>query len=349
MNYGGAGKMLSFLANNLNRLGYQVSVYTYASDNNHYFLDKEIKYIPGNKAQTSIYSKKTLPIFQMRRVIEATNPDLIISFLNNSNFLSILSAAFKNIPVIICERSDPYNEKSLSLSFMRSFYRFASGAVFQTEGAKEYYKEIIRKKSIVIPNPVTIDREERIPSGSKKNEIAFVARFNIKQKRQDVMVKAFYKVVETHRDIKLVFYGDGPDLLKVQEMVKEYNLSDNVFFAGKVNDVKNKLKNSRMFVLTSDYEGIPNALIEAMAVGLPVVTTNCSPGGAELLIENGKNGLIVPTGEVDKIASAILFLIERPEVAEQYGEEAQKVIEKYYPKDIIKMWTDYINDVIKSG
>lgn len=346
MNYGGAQKMLSFLANSLNDLGYRIYIYTYFGDKCHYLLDAKITYIPEKKIYKNYISKKIIPLFRVRNTIKTVKPDMVISFLNNANFLSVVGTLFTSIPLIISERCDPYNEKSFSLSIMRSVYLFAQGAVFQTEQAKAYYNKIIQKKCNVIPNPVTIEYKVPMTYKERNNEIAFVARFNIKQKRQDIMVKAFKKVVERKKNVRLVFYGDGGDMPAIKDMVTKYNLTDYVVFAGKVDDVQSHIEKAKLFVLTSDYEGIPNALLEAMSIGLPVVATDCSPGGARLLIENNKNGILVPAGDIDAVAEGIIFLLENPKIAEQYGIDAQKVLHKYSPQRIISLWTNYIERIM---
>lgn len=348
LKYGGAQKIISFLANNLSSRGYEVVLYTYAGDIINYKLQNEVKVISEKKTYKNPILNKFMPIYKTKNVIKQVNPDIVISFLTNSNFLSILGTMFSKIPVIISERSDPYYEKGILLSFMRWFYRFADGAVFQTNGAKNYYGGKIREIGAVIPNPVLKSNDIKLlPFEQRKNEIAFVARFNINQKRQDLMIKAFKKVVEKYSDIKLVFYGDGPDFEKIKKMVEKYNLSQNVKFAGKIDNVLNAIKNAKLFVLTSDYEGIPNALIEAMSIGLPVISTDCSPGGARVLIKHEQNGLLVPIGDYNEIANSIIYLLDNPKFAEQIGSEAKKISEKYNPNIIIKMWDSYIKKIIK--
>lgn len=345
INYSGAAKMLSFIANGLSEIGYQVVVYTYAGNKPYYPLNSSIYYIPALKVRYS-YVEKLLYFIDVQKMIKRINPDIVISFLPNSNMFSIIGTAFSKIPVIICERSDPYYEKGTFLELKRSLFKYADGAVFQTERAQRYYPKILQEKSVVIPNPVTIKKIDRIPLNKRNDEISFVGRFYIRQKRQDIMLKAFKKVAEIDKQIKLVFYGDGPDLPQIQQMAKDMNLSERVIFKGKVNDVVDSIKDSKMFVLTSDYEGIPNALIEAMAIGLPVISTDCSPGGARLLIENKKNGLLIDTNDVDKIADAILFLINNPEVADSYGIEAQKIVNKFTARNVMQLWSEYIEQII---
>lgn len=347
INYSGAAKMLSFIANGLNDIGNSVMVYTYAGDTPYYPLKSRIKFLPTSKIQKH-YLGKLLYFKDVRKMIKKINPDVVVSFLPNSNMFSIIGTVFTKIPVIICERSDPYKEKGFLLEFKKSLFKYADGAVFQTEGAQKYYSNSLQKKSIVIPNPVTVDRIDRIPMDKRNNDIAFVGRFSVKQKRQDIMVEAFQKVAEINKEVNLVLYGDGPDLLKIQQMVKKMNLTERVVFKGEVKDVINSIKDSKMFVITSDYEGIPNALVEAMAAGLPVISTDCSPGGARLLIEDKKNGLIVPTGDVDRITNAILFFINNSEVADQYGIEAQKIIEQYSPGKTIEMWDEYMDRIVEN-
>lgn len=348
LKYGGAQKILSFLANNLSSKGYEVYIYTFAGNTIDYKLNKEVIVLYEDKVHKNILVKKFAPFFKTRRIIKQINPDVVISFLTNANFLSIICTLFTKIPVIISERSDPYYEKNIMLSFMRLFYRFADGAVFQTTGARNYYSEKIRKISTVIPNPVIGEYENSLlPFSKRKNEIAFVARFDIKQKRQDVIVKAFKKVVEKYKEMKLVFYGDGPDLEKIMRMVERYNLSNNVIFKGKIDNVNCAIKDAKLFVLTSDYEGIPNALIEAMSIGLPVISTDCSPGGARSLIEHKKNGLLVPRGDIDELANSIIYLLDNPDIAEMLGKEAKKIIETLDSNKILDLWEDYLKKILK--
>ena len=134
---------------------------------------------------------------------------------------------------------------------------------------------------------------------------------------------------------------------QIRQMAESLGVSDRVDFKGLVRDIPNAIRKAKMFVMTSDYEGLPNALIEAMAVGLPCVSTDCSPGGAAELIESGVNGLIVPCGDAGSIASAICTLLNNTETAYQYGLEAQKIIEKLAPEVIYETWRQYIDNLIK--
>ena len=195
---------------------------------------------------------------------------------------------------------------------------------------------------------MTLCKSERIPFEKRKKEIAFVGRFYLPQKRQDVAVKAFQLFLLKHPDYKLVFYGDGKDLDKIKKQVKKSGIDNNVVFMGAVKNLAECLKNSKMLLITSDYEGIPNALIEGMCIGLPCISTDCSPGGARFLIQDKENGLLVPRNSPNDIAEACSFIVEHPDIAEQYGKDAQMITEKLSPQIIYQLWNDYLTSKIKS-
>ncbi len=345
INYSGSAKMLAYIANGLCDMGNRVIVYTYAGGKPYYPLNCNIEYIPAIKARKS-YLDKMVYFLDINKVIRKKRPDAVVTFSPNSSVFSILCTAFTRIPVIVCERCDPYTEKGFLLRFKRSIYNYAEGAVFQTEGAKKYYSKRLQKKSVVIGNPVTSCRIERTPANKRNNDISFVGRFFVKQKRQDIMLKAFQKITAENDLVRLVFYGGGPDLPHIRQMAEQMNVSHKVCFMGEVGNILEAIKDTAVFVLTSDYEGIPNALIEAMAVGLPVVVTDCSPGGARLLVEDMVNGLLVPAGDVDKIAQAVLFMLNNSDFADACGSKAQQITETYSSQKILQEWNEYIRKVM---
>lgn len=345
LGYGGAEKILTFIANGLEERGYEIIVYTYEDIIQHYKLNENIQHIAEKKVSRTRRIRRFVQIIQIRKIINRIQPDIVISFLNNPNLLCIFATLFSKTPVIISERGDPFQGSGLFDMFRKFMYRFADGAVFQTDSAREYFADTLARKSYVIPNPVTIYNELK-PVSKRNNEIAFVGRFELRQKRQDLMLFAFSKVVDAHPEMQLVFYGDGPDEQKVRNITKQLRLTEKVRFAGLVNNIHIRIINARAFVLTSDYEGVPNALMEAMAAGLPVVATDCNPGGARMLINHQENGLLVPKGDVEAIAEAIIFLIENEETANRYGLKATEISERFAPDKIVDEWEQYILKII---
>lgn len=337
--YAGASKMAVAVANSLQEHGHKVAVATYNNNKIGLKLNEGIEFYPGKV--NSKLTEYAYAIMFIRKTIKDFEPQVIFGFRDNAAAFCIVASLGTHIPIIVCERSDPYMETNFSLKISRKLFRYAAGAVFQTEGAQKYYKGIV-KKSVVIPNPVTSTAWKCSKKfAERKNEIAFVARLHILQKRHDILFNAFKIVTQTHPEMKLVLYGDGADREKLEQLAVDMNLADKIVFMGKVDNVYSYLVETKMFVLSSDYEGISNALIEAMSIGLPCISTDTSPGGARVLIEDGKNGFIVPRRDVKALADKMLYLIEHPEDAEMMGQLAKNISVKYAPSKIFDMWNSY--------
>lgn len=345
--YAGASKSAVLVANALNDRGHNVAVVTYNNDHVGMKLGEGIIYFPGKK--NNRITEYAYAIRCIRKVALDYSPDIVLGFRDNASALSIVALCGTKIPIVVCERSDPYMESNLSLRLSRKLFIFAAGGVFQTQQAGEYYNNLVKFRK-VIPNPVMpLGTACTKPFVERANEIVNVARLDIRQKRQDVLIKSFKRVHQKYPSINLSFLGAGDDEKLLKNMVEELGLNKNVFFHGKVTNVSDYLVRSKFFVLSSDYEGISNALIESMSLGLPSISTDTSPGGARVLVEDGKNGFIVPCGDEEALAEKMLFYLEHPEVADAHGAEAKKIAEKYSPELIFNMWEDFLLEIIKKN
>ena len=143
----------------------------------------------------------------------------------------------------------------------------------------------------------------------------------------------------------LKLYGDGPDLEVLKKMCVDLEIEQNVKFMGSCNNAVDILADSKLTVLTSDYEGIPNGVLDAMAIGIPVVATDASPGGVRFLITNGEDGLVVPRGNVDAVAEAIITLLDSPELADAISTKSREVNERFTQEKIVSMWENYIDSL----
>ena len=347
--YSGAAKALQLIANGLQRTGeYDVTISTYSNTKPCYFIEPGVHVITGKERSRGRIKKYIEPVISIRKIIRECCPDIVVSFLNNASFYSLIASFGLSLKIVVCERSDPYNEKSGLLPFMRKFFRFADGAVFQTEGARQYYSSLINK-SVVIPNIVDCQYENIIIDSfeKRKNRIDVFSRLEIKQKRLDILVRSFSFIHEQFPNIILNLYGDGPDEDALKELKSNLGLDGYVFFKGSTYNVFEILKDSKITILTSDYEGIPNSVIDAMAIGIPVVATDTSPGGVRELIKNGENGIIVPCGDAKAIADAVIELLNMPKKAETISRNATLVREKYSDKIIIPQWDAYFCKIMK--
>lgn len=349
LGYGGAGKMIVKLADALAQNDrYEVILYVEEKAGKHYPMDERVKIYQETVFFSNYLTRHFQEMFQLRKRVKEIKPDLVISFQTNQNALAVYATRGRNIPVIVSERGDPYVYHNIVAKIKTWVINKAEGGVFQTHKAMEYYGKGLQSRSRVIYNPCPTDVIKRSNWSERKDEISYVARFDIQQKRQDVMVKAFAKVVKKHPEMQLVFYGQGePDMTAIKEMVDELGIQQYVRFEGLVTNVMERIKDSKMFVLSSDYEGLPNSLIEAMIAGLPCVSTDCSPGGARELIQDGVNGMIVPIGDEKKLAEAMIYQLDHPEEADRMGQEAQKLSRRLDPKVIFGQWEEYIAEYLK--
>ena len=347
---GGAGKQLALTANALSEKGHEVYIYSYFGGENKHKLNSYVKYIAQDPIPDSKLKEYLWAVPHIRKQMKMIRPDIAISWRCNAGCFTVLAALGLPIKTVFSERSDPYTETSLLLKISAFLCNFSSAGVFQTEAVQQFYKRL-SCRSIVIHNPFDkkIHCDEIIPFQDRKKEIVHIARMMIVQKRQDVMLCAFKIFLQKHPDYILSFYGDGLDFQKVQSQAHALGLEKNIIFHGDVVDAAKKIGNVKSLVLTSDYEGIPNVIMEAFAMGVPVVSTDCSPGGARVLIDNGQNGFIVPVGNASALAEKMCEIVENDIQANKFIVSAQIKLELFRPEVIFNMWNDFLLGLFKKN
>ena len=337
LRYSGAYKMFMWLAKTLANSGHEVTVFTFMS-NDVKELPANIRWIQTDLEHASIFKK----VKEARRWMKGTDADISISFLLDANIINTIACLGKKTKSVICERNDPYKPHYYKLKFTKPLFRFADGAVFQLPKVAEYYS-MVKGPTAIIPNPVVAITEnfELLPIEKRENVIVSLGRYDIFQKRQDVLLSAFALFLKDHPDYILKFYGDGPDENRIKKLTENLGISDNVIIGGITGHSAQVLSKSKFFVLSSDFEGIPNALMEAMSIGLPCISTRCRPGGAEYLIEDGKNGLLIDAGDIEGMYQAMSQIADTS-IADRLGLEAKNVTERFSEERITDMWCKYI-------
>lgn len=341
LGYGGAAKMLSFVANNIQNTDNEVHVIGYSCNESIAIFDKNVHlHLLGSSLKDSGHIKKIMTLYKK---IKDIAPDLIVSFLTFPNMYSVLVGNMLRIPVIISERGNPYVAIGKKMKIIYSIINWANGAVFQTEGAKSFFSKRLQKKSVVIPNPV-VKRNNNVSYNIDCNnhEIVFVGRLENKQKRLDVLFDALKFVLGDYPDAKLLIYGSGEDEQMLKEMSSRLDYGESIKFMGSTSDPENAMAQSEVYVISSDYEGIPNSLIEAMSIGMPVIATDCDPGGARLLIQDGSNGFLVPKGDFVAISSKIKEIFTNNNLKKAFSNNAKSICETYSIEKVKNKWKDYI-------
>lgn len=339
--YSGAYRMFVWVAKALADRGHEVTVFTFMK-NDVNELPANIKWIQADLEQSGLLKKVSVT----RHHIKKCGADVSISFLLDANIINTLACKGTKTKSVICERNDPFKPHYYKLQLTKWMFRFANGAVFQLPKVAEFYS-MIKGPTAVIPNPVIPDAEriEIEPFEKRKNIIVSLGRLDIFQKRQDILLNAFARFLKGHPDYKLYLFGDGPDEEKLRLLANELGITKAVCFKGITNSPLRELSKTKFFVMTSDFEGIPNSLIEALSIGLPCISTDCRPGGARLLIENGKSGIIVPPGDANKLCEQMEYLTDNPQTADKLGEEAAKSLIRFSEAEITDKWDRYLKQV----
>lgn len=348
LSYSGAEKIMYNLINYF-KVDNDVSVILMAQNSETENLEKVKQYPIYDKNE--IYEgriKRTLKRQKvLRNIVKKENFDVIVSFGVIYNIDLIEACLNSKSKIILCERNDPYNDPhSKLLRFRRRLsYRFADGFVFQTEEIQKYFSKRIQKRSIIIPNFIEKRIEPTNRYCPKRKAIATSARLDNRQKNQLNLIRAFKKFYTLHSDFTLEFYGEGPDRELLENEVKRLNLTNNVEFHGRVNNPMQFIRESTAFVLSSNYEGMPNALIEAMAYGMPCISTDCSGGGAKALIINEINGLLIPINDLESLEKAFEKICDN-EFANKLSSEAYKINDTLEMNKILTLWNDYIKGFV---
>lgn len=307
----------------------------------------------GNKISKLFFKIKKFfkNIYRKRKVekfYKKTNYDIIIAFLPEPSFMILSLKKKLNIPIIISERNDPNKEYNniRTKHLMKKLYPLADGIVFQTPDAKKYFDGIINSHYEIIPNPVNDLFIKKPYSGERRKVIVNVGRIE-EQKNQLLLIKSFEKLKDKFSDYKLIIYGEGSKKNKLIRYVDEQNLKNKVIFAGQVDNIYDKIYDASLFVLSSDYEGMPNALIEAMCLGLPVISTDCPCGGPKMLIKNGENGFLVPVNDETKLSETIDKILEDYNLRKKLSMHASELKEIVSSNVVNQKWLKFIQMIAK--
>lgn len=356
MGHGGAERVVSILSHYFAENGNDVVIVTLWYSDGEYNQDERVKRRNIDLTKKELRKNRIYRVYKrwslFKKVIREEKPDIVISFCNKANFRSAIGLLGMSIPLIVSVRNDPqvdYAPYKAATKFME--YK-AAGCVFQTPYAQSFFSKRLQSKSRVIFNPLAeeyLERKAESNTRQVKQEIVTVGRIS-KQKNHMLLVSAFADICEKYPNYLLKIYGDTNDEPDVYESLKKYiqsqGMQDRILFMGCSNSIRQEIENAALFVLPSDYEGMPNALIEAMVLGLPCIATDCPCGGSAMLIENSKSGLLVPVGDKNALRDAMDYMLQNKERAEEMGQEARKVIDKVHPDKICEEWTDFIRKIL---
>jgi glycosyltransferase involved in cell wall biosynthesis len=339
---GGTERVFSLIANKLIQRIPVISIITLDGDKVDYPIDDRIsiKHIMIKHRKSPWKSIETF--FKLYKAIQSEKPDLMIDPLY-PHYTIPLSILF-HIKIILSLRNDPQHDKSKRYQkFRKLLYNQADSVVFQSAAPLRYFSKKVRAKSQIIPNPISPDLPERF-EGRRRKEIVSVCRIN-EQKNIPMTIKAFAIFAKEFPDYSLSIFGDGELRDKMIGLSKEIAPGCKIAFPGFVKNIHDIIRDCAMYVSSSNYEGISNSMLEALALGIPSVITDCPAGGARLYIRNEINGILIPVGDVDALFRGMKRIVTDKEFAESISKRSISIRDELDSERIGELWFKLIQSM----
>ena len=348
---GGAERVFVNLAEYFYEQGYQVTIVTQYQYENEYTYSEGIVRIlsdltpweEGNRLSNILRRHRKL-----RRIWKIQKPDLVLSCIGKNNFMAILTTLFLKTKVVVSVVGEPTEEYYTGVMrfLAKTLFLLADGIVLQTKEASRFFPVKIRNKAVILKNSLNPAFIKERFEGDREKVIVSVGRLDA-NKNQALLLRAFLAIAEEYPDYRVILYGEGEERAKLEQIVKEAGLRSRIGLPGVTTDVVKAIYKASVFVLTSNTEGMPNALIEAMALGLPVISTDCPCGGPKDLIQQKENGILIPVHDEKALQVALRFLLDNPEHAQEMGRKAATIQKELDPAVTNQAWENYFELIIE--
>ena len=345
---GGAERVMINLADYFSRQGYKTILVTSFRDTWEYTVPNAVKRITleEHEIKQSKLKRNITRIKRLRKLCKDEKPDILVSFMAEPNFRAILATWGLPVKNLISVRNDPDKEYAGRVGHIVGKYLlpFADGCVFQTKEAKNWFPKRLQKKSRIIYNAVKEDfyHVERHPV---PGEIVTCGRLE-EQKNHALLIAAFSKVVERYPEARLKIYGVGSLCGKLQKQIDALGLHEKAFLMGATNHVEKVLETADVFVLSSDFEGMPNALMEAMAAGVPCISTDCPCGGPRELFGDEMAVYLTSINNSSELAKRLNAFYCLNESERAQVEKKIKKRSKLFMPDLVNLaWFEYVENL----
>ncbi|WP_138294446.1 MULTISPECIES: glycosyltransferase [unclassified Clostridium] len=336
---GGAERVISILANHYARRGWQVDILLLLENQCGYELESGVRLVDCTVKGTSYGARMPRWLGRIRAYVKRDKPDRVVSFIGRINGLVLAACLGLRVPIIVSERNDPKRDGRGALIRWgcNLLYPKARAVVFQNEHERACFSRGIRRKGRVIPNPVSVTCA---PGSADGWRIVTAGRL-VPQKNQRLLLEAFARLRRELPQCTLTLYGDGPLGEALTHQARELGIESAVELAGNVTDLHQRIAGARLFVMASDFEGLSNALLEAMMLGLACVSTKYD--GVEEVIKQEESGLLVPVGDANALAAAMLRVLRDPALEAKLRAGALKTAEQYRAERVLDLWDEVIS------
>lgn len=339
---GGAERVVAELATELSERGHEVDIVVIGSSRNDYSIAPGVNVIDCSQKSRIPGLGFFLRVLKINRIARDRKPDACISFNTTVNIYAALGWGYLGKNLILAERNDPlhYPVSKASRFLRRILYSKRFRYAFQTPVAQAYFSKEIRDNSTVIFNPINPDMPD-VFTGERTKRIVTALRLE-PQKNIKLAIDAMKLLRETHPEYVLEIYGDGNQRDELAAYIASQDLNDHVKLMGRSNRIYDDILDASIFVLPSDFEGMSNSMLEAMALGIPTISTDYPSGGARAIIDSGKNGILIPVGDLEALYQALIRIIEDPEFAAQISRNGQLLRQQLSVSKITQQWLDFI-------
>lgn len=349
---GGAERVFVNLAEYFYREGYDVCMITQYKKEDEYVVSPGIERVLSDLTDEEIGKSRIRNFFcrlrKLRRVLKTVKPDLVLTCTAKSNFMAMAASTLLKTKVVVSIVADPkmeYYTKAMRL-IAKTYFCFADGIVFQTKEARAFFPKYIQKKSVILQNAVNPKFMRPRYEGVRRKEIVAVGRLD-ENKNHAMLIKAFAELAEEFPEYTVIVYGEGEARARLKKLIGTLHLGERAFLYGKCEAIEEQIYESSLFVMTSDTEGMPNALLEAMSLGLPVISTDCPCGGPAEMIHHGENGYLIPVRDEKALKEQIRYCLKHPEELECVGRRAAEIQSALKPEMVNRKWEEYFEQVMK--
>lgn len=345
---GGAERVLTNLANLFAEHGHDcIMITTLRRDDEYCLCSRVRRYVTEPKGYHGNRYVGTLRRLRaLRTVLRRERPEFLISFLNSALYHGVLTTRGLCTKSVISVRNDPNFDypNLLSRTLAKFLLALSEGAVFQTIDAQKWFPLSLQRKSTIIYNPIGQDFY-RVKYSPQDKSVVAVGRLS-SQKNYKFLIGAFAKFYQSHHDWVLRIYGAGEQRNILQGMIDKLNLSEVITLCGRAADVPSVVSKSAIYVMTSDFEGAPNALMEAMAVGMPCISSDCPCGGPRMLIVDGENGFLYRVGDEADFIGKLTLLADDERTRLRVSREAKIKAEDFTAERVYEAWYDYLKSFL---
>lgn len=334
---GGAERVVSIWSSELAKLGSDVHLLVFYRVDNEYPVERKVNFhtISEDKSEYVAMSQ-VQKLFNLRRKFKEINPDFVLPFISHVGIMATIASLSLPLKIIETIRIDPrYSPQKKVLRILRNVSVFFSKrCIVQNEKQKKYFPLWLQKHIVVFPNPIANEfiQNKKVFTNKEIRNIVAVGRLE-KQKNYPMLIRAFSKIAQENNQIILRIYGEGSLYNDLYDYINKLKLNDRIILCGRTRNINQILQESDMYILSSDAEGMPNSLMEAMAIGLPCISTDCPTGPADL-IENGMNGYLIPIQDEDALIQSMKNMIGNIDNAIEMGKRARATIATRYTSNV---------------